>query len=61
MLLQRRGEARSAVEHWLRQQCGLVGAEVGRAIAGLGKDSEVTAYVFRCLPCETYLAYGDKA
>lgn len=52
-------EARPAVEHWLRQECGLVGAEVGRAIAGLG--SEVTAYVFRCLHCATYLAYGDEA
>ena len=77
MLLQRRGgefgpgggtelagewaEARPAVEHWLRQECGLVGAEVGRAIASLGKDSEVTAYVFRFLHCTTYLAYGDEA
>jgi len=26
----------------------------------MGKDSEPTAYVFRCLPCEAYLAYRDE-
>jgi len=53
--------ARPAVERWLRQECGLASGEVGRTIAGMGKDREPTAYVFRCLHCAAYLAYSDEA
>ena len=30
-------------------------------IAALKKDEEPTAYIFRCLHCEKYLAYADEA
>ena len=53
--------ARPALERWLREECGMAGAEVGRTIASMGKDSEPTAYVFRCLHCAAYLAYSDEA
>jgi len=53
--------ARPAVERWLRQECGLASGAVGRTIAGMGKDREPTAYVFRCLHCAAYLAYSDEA
>ena len=45
--------ARPAVNRWMKDEYGEVFA--------LSKESEPTAYVFRCLHCKKYLAYTDEA
>jgi uncharacterized protein CbrC (UPF0167 family) len=53
-------EAIPAVRSHLEDDYDLSGAELDQFYNGLDKDGQPTAYIFRCLHCEKYLAYVDQ-
>jgi uncharacterized protein CbrC (UPF0167 family) len=50
-----------AVKKHLAEDYDLAGKELEGFFNGLKKGGEPTAYVFRCLHCESYLAYVDQS
>ena len=52
-------EALPAVRSYLKENYDVSGAELQEFVAGLSKDDMPTAYIFRCLHCQKYLAYVD--
>jgi len=52
-------EAIVAVKNHLEQAYDFSGSDLEEFFAGLKKDDQPTAYVFRCLHCRKYLAYVD--
>jgi uncharacterized protein CbrC (UPF0167 family) len=53
-------EAISAVKKCLAIDYELSGAELDEFFESLRKDDQPTAYIFRCLHCNRYLAYVDQ-
>ncbi|MBZ5606979.1 MAG: CbrC family protein [Acidobacteriia bacterium] len=53
-------EAIPAVKRCLEDDYDLAGAELEEFFDGLSKDGQPTAYIFRCLHCNRYLAYVDQ-
>lgn len=49
------------VKKYLRKEFELEKEEVDDFLDGLTKDGEPSAYVFRCLRCNSFLAYVDEA
>jgi len=49
------------VKKCLREQYDLDKEEADEMFDGLTKDSEPSAYLFRCLHCQKFLAYADEA
>lgn len=54
-------DAIKAVEHCLREDFDLAGKELKEFLAGLSRDDQPTAYIFRCRHCRKYLAYVDES
>jgi uncharacterized protein CbrC (UPF0167 family) len=54
-------QAIAAVKKHLKEDYDLSGAELQEFFDGLSKDDQPTAYVFRCLHCQKYLAYADES
>jgi uncharacterized protein len=54
-------KAAPVVKKYLRQEFDLSKDEVEDSFEGLTKDGEPSAYIFRCLRCNKYLAYVDQA
>jgi hypothetical protein len=50
----------AAVKEHLREDFDLTGKELQEFFNALTKDDMPTAYVFRCLHCNNYLAYVDQ-
>ncbi len=50
-----------ALKKWIKDEYGIGGKDRDEMIAGLKKDGEPSAYVFRCLHCAKLLAYADEA
>lgn len=54
-------EAIAAVRKHIKEDYELSGADLEEFFNGLSKDEEPSAYIFRCLHCQRYLAYADMA
>ena len=54
-------EAVRVVKRYLKSEYDLEKEEVEEFFDGLSKDGEPSAYLFRCLKCQKYLAYADEA
>jgi uncharacterized protein CbrC (UPF0167 family) len=50
----------AAVRAHVREEFELYGEDLDEFMAGLNKDRGPTAYIFRCLHCQKYLAYVDE-
>ena len=48
------------VKKYLREEDGLSKDEADETFAGLSKEGQPTAYIFRCLHCRKFLAYVDQ-
>jgi uncharacterized protein CbrC (UPF0167 family) len=53
-------EAIAAVREHLKEDYDLSGDDLEEFFNGLDKEGQPTAYVFRCLHCQKYLAYVDQ-
>jgi hypothetical protein len=53
-------DAIPAVHHHLEEDYGLSGSDLEEFFDGLDKDGQPSAYIFRCLACQKYLAYVDE-
>jgi uncharacterized protein CbrC (UPF0167 family) len=53
-------QAIPAVKRYLRREFDLSKEEADEFFAGLSRDDQPTAYLFRCLHCQKYLAYVDE-
>jgi hypothetical protein len=53
-------EAIPAVKRYLRHEYDLSKQDAEEFFAGLSKEDQPTAYIFRCLHCNEYLAYVDQ-
>lgn len=53
-------EAMPAVKRYVAEHYDLAGKELEEFARGLSKDGQPTAYIFRCLHCNGYLAYVDQ-
>jgi uncharacterized protein CbrC (UPF0167 family) len=54
-------KAVTAVKRYLRSELDLDKDEAEEFVEGLRKDEDPSAYVFRCLHCNKFLAYVDQA
>ncbi len=48
------------VEEYVRENYEYEDDELEEFVSSLSKDDQPTAYVFRCLHCNRYLAYADQ-
>lgn len=54
-------KAMPVVKKYLREEFDLSKDEAEEFLEGLTRDGEPSAYIFRCLHCNQYLAYADEA
>jgi uncharacterized protein CbrC (UPF0167 family) len=52
--------AMPAVRKTVKEDYGLTGKDLEEFLAGLSKEDQPTAYIFRCLHCNGYLAAVDE-
>ena len=53
-------EALPAVTEYVEDNFELEGDDLEEFVGSLSKDDQPTAYIFRCLHCNRYLAYVDE-
>jgi uncharacterized protein len=54
-------DAIPVVRKHIQEDYGFSGADLDEFFQSLRKDDQPTAYIFRCLHCQQYLAYADQA